>query len=573
MIIRLKVFEQTLSIVDTKSIPRKGSKDYLVLHFMFSSDWNDFNKVCYLQNGEVSQPIDVVDNLVEVPEWFTEQDCFDVTLFGKSGSKEVPTNVVSLRLEKSNTLWEQGAPEPQPSWLAKVIDLNNHPSIPGQNGFWLIWDTDSGAYVESDLPLPAISVGPQGPQGEKGDKGDAFTYADFTAEQLAALKGEKGDTGAIGPQGPRGEQGPKGDTGAVGPKGNTGATGPQGQKGEPGPQGPKGDAGATGATGPQGPKGDKGDTGPAGVGVPNGGIAGQLLSKTESGTEWIDPPQSGVQPDWNQNDDTKPDYVKNRPFYVGDHVETVLLEESTLSFEDEMGVYVANFSQTSSVTVGETYKVSWDGTVYECTCVNMRDAPAIGNLSIAGAGSDTGEPFLMRFDGHSIVIGTLDTSASHTISISSYAESVVKIDQKYLPVASETEPGIISVNPLSNFIVQQVKNEYFTETMTPVFGYGNAAIIKECADKNNSYGIYSSGKFGGAVLSCYNDAVNKYITSVLSGNEEIECWKFAQGSTTMEQLWGISKDGVVISSSTTGSTKKFRITVDDSGTISATELT
>ena len=159
MIIRLKVFEQTLSIVDTKSVPRKGSKDYLVLHFLFSSDWDDLNKVCYLQNGEVSQPIDVVDNLVEVPEWFTEQDSFNVTLFGKSGSKEVPTNVVSMRLEKSNTLWEKDAPEPQPSWLAKVIDLNNHPSIPGQNGFWLIWDTDSGAYVESELPLPEVSSG------------------------------------------------------------------------------------------------------------------------------------------------------------------------------------------------------------------------------------------------------------------------------------------------------------------------------------------------------------------------------------------------------------------------------
>ena len=32
----------------------------------------------------------------------------------------------------------------------------------------------------------------------KGDKGDAFTYNDFTAPQLAALKGEKGDTGAPG---------------------------------------------------------------------------------------------------------------------------------------------------------------------------------------------------------------------------------------------------------------------------------------------------------------------------------------------------------------------------------------
>ena len=159
MIIRLKVFEQTLSIVDTKSVPRKGSKDYLALQFLFSSDWKDLNKLCYLQHGEVSLPIDVVDNLVEVPEWFTEQDSFDVTLFGKSGSQEVPTNVVSLRLEKSNTLWEQDAPEPQPSWLAKVIDLNNHPPVPGNKGYWLLWDTDRGAYVESDLPLPEVSSG------------------------------------------------------------------------------------------------------------------------------------------------------------------------------------------------------------------------------------------------------------------------------------------------------------------------------------------------------------------------------------------------------------------------------
>ena len=37
----------------------------------------------------------------------------------------------------------------------------------------------------------------------------------------------------------------------------------------------------------------RGETGPAGAGVPDGGTVGQLLGKTESGTAWIDPPQSG----------------------------------------------------------------------------------------------------------------------------------------------------------------------------------------------------------------------------------------------------------------------------------------
>ena len=40
--------------------------------------------------------------------------------------------------------------------------------------------------------------GLQGPQGEPGPKGEPFTYADFTPEQLQALKGPKGDKGEDG---------------------------------------------------------------------------------------------------------------------------------------------------------------------------------------------------------------------------------------------------------------------------------------------------------------------------------------------------------------------------------------
>ena len=118
--------------------------------------------------------------------------------------------------------------------------------------------------------------------GPKGDKGDPFTYEDFTAEQLASLKGEKGDRGEQGPkgdkgdQGPQGEQGPKGDTGDTGPKGDIGPQGPKGEQGDIGPQGDKGDKGDKGDTGNDGytpikgidyfdgAKGDKGDIGPQG---------------------------------------------------------------------------------------------------------------------------------------------------------------------------------------------------------------------------------------------------------------------------------------------------------------------
>ena len=96
-------------------------------------------------------------------------------------------------------------------------------------------------------------TGQKGDPGPKGDKGDPFTYNDFTADQLVALKGPKGDPG---PKGDKGEPGPKGDQGIQG------VAGSQGLQGQPGP---KGDTGERGQQGPIGPKGDRGEKGEQGI--------------------------------------------------------------------------------------------------------------------------------------------------------------------------------------------------------------------------------------------------------------------------------------------------------------------
>ena len=127
--------------------------------------------------------------------------------------------------------------------------------------------------------------------------------ADITP--IASLNGELAMPEKVWMQGPPGPQGQQGEPGAA-------ATVTVGTvtTGEPGTDAivtnsgtesaavlnfaiPKGETGAVGAVGPQGPRGDKGDPGPAGAGVPDGGTVGQLLGKTETGTAWIDPPQSG----------------------------------------------------------------------------------------------------------------------------------------------------------------------------------------------------------------------------------------------------------------------------------------
>lgn len=196
---------------------------------------------------------------------------------------------------------------------------------------------------------------------------------------------------------------------------------------------------------------------PAQLLVPVGGCGGievtgakvgqivQIAEVDDEGkpTAWesVDKPEQ-VQPDWNQNDTAAADYVKNRPFYTGNPVETVIVEESTVAFEDGGGVYIAEWPESLDWVEGQTYTVKFDGTSYDCVCrVVDGSMIVIGNLSIAGAGDDSGEPFIIINQG-SWMTGTSDTSASHVISISKSAQEVKKIDSKYIDFPAETDPTV-----------------------------------------------------------------------------------------------------------------------------------
>lgn len=194
--------------------------------------------------------------------------------------------------------------------------------------------------------------------------------------------------------------------------------------------------------------------------------------------------QSGVQPDWNQNDDTQPDYVKNRPFYT-ETVETVLVEESTVSFSElSGGIYQGKFSSTFSPTIGETYKVSWDGTVYECVCASIRGAGVIGNASIIGAGSDSGEPFCMIVSGSGeIIIGSTEASDSHTFSIRHAGTQVVQIDEKYLPLIPADKFPALPVIEFTTGITDNIASD-----TQPYFNVSNLSY-------SEIYSIVEKGSF------------------------------------------------------------------------------
>ena len=216
------------------------------------------------------------------------------------------------------------------------------------------------------------------------------------------------------------------------------------------------------------------------------------------------------QSDWNQNDDTQLDYVKNRPFYTS-AVETVLVEERTVSFEKDpkRDFYTGEFQSTFSATVGETYKVSWDGTTYECTCIDDGMLSLIGNLSIIGAGPDTGEPFLLAVGKGLVNIATADTASSHTISVSIIAEEVVKINPKYLPTPFKPKgKSYLMFSSPNKFTLSASKGkswngtlEYFAsdETWTTWSGENE---LSAAANGGGEYVIYLRG-IGNSVISGY----------------------------------------------------------------------
>ena len=321
--------------------------------------------------------------------------------------------------------------------------------------------------------------------------------------------------------------------------------------------------------------------------------------------------QSSVQPDWNQNDKTAPDYVKNRPFYTSDPVETVLVEESTVSFTNiGSGVYRATIPTTIELIAGETYKVSWDGATYECVCESIMGYSVIGNPSIIGVGADTGDPFVITplDNGNCTEIYTKDASASHTMYISGSIAENVQILDKY--ISDTFRDVIIAGNPL----------DWSTNDWTKYYGlYQGGKLLKINAIGSGNYDGYVSSMF-------YNESSKTSHMSVITSNGNIYTTNFnreagelywspiyaynnfyfgylqtgSDPSDTAREEYALLNSNrinlnfttknanenpvtrrvvlegdkkIILSSSTTGSTKKFKITVDDNGALTATEVT
>lgn len=134
---------------------------------------------------------------------------YSLQLRGTQGELVRHTNVAQAIIPASlsgDATWPT-VPSAVEQALQQLEELNQHPPYPGDNGYWMVWDLDSGAYVQSQLPLPPVAEGPAGKAAtiEVGTvtTGDPGTQAQVTnaGTENAAILDFTIPRGAVGPTG------------------------------------------------------------------------------------------------------------------------------------------------------------------------------------------------------------------------------------------------------------------------------------------------------------------------------------------------------------------------------------
>lgn len=359
-----------------------------------------------------------------------------------------------------------------------------------------------------------------------------------------------------------------------------------------------------------------------------------------------------VQTDWNQNDATAKDYIKNRPGgYMSNPHQEYLLNAIEYAFSDIVeNVGVEILPEIIPISDNTEYIVEWDGISYRLTAKNVEGfdgATFIGNAALAQAGADTKEPFCITTIKDRVTQIAAAVATEHTVAISTFVSSVIPIDNKFLsqdvfdynalnnrPVI--LEPLNIAINKQKSSITISVSNSYINgvnEALEVVDGafyrisgtisltYLNNLTTAELTlnglypSKNttnqagqyidryielNEVGKYSGSELGhepwsftvyklystnspadhgalqiscdvGKISATFDIEINLTIEKMIMQIDE-DCIP-AEIARKAELDSRITEKEVILTSSTTDSTKKFKITVNDSGTLTATEIT
>ena len=141
-----------------------------------------------------------------------------------------------------------------------------------------------------------------------------------------------------------------------------------------------------------------------------------------------------IQPDWNQNDETAKDHIKNRTHYTY-NAKTPILEANGLIIDSDGG-FVQIGTLDSMLTIGETYYVTLNDITYECVAREYNDDgnnAIIGNGTIYGDGNEgNGEPFSCDSYTDGNIYLNAETAGTYNIKIEAMRETIKQLDEKYI---------------------------------------------------------------------------------------------------------------------------------------------
>lgn len=146
--------------------------------------------------------------------------------------------------------------------------------------------------------------------------------------------------------------------------------------------------------------------------------------------QWV----SAQKSDWNQNDSSAANFVKNRPFY-SEIKEKKLVNETADIFGNEGELNYAEFNSQLFPVVGQEYKVVVNGAEHTCMAKVYQSwgAVCLGNTTLFEDVSAAGENFVIDTYENGEAYLNVVGSGAYKVEIYGMVEEVHKIDKKYVP--------------------------------------------------------------------------------------------------------------------------------------------
>lgn len=266
-------------------------------------------------------------------------------------------------------------------------------------------------------------------------------------------------------------------------------------------------------------------------------------------------------PDWDQNDPGGKGYIQNRPFYTKDPntVKTIPVEYVPREIFEQDYSAIRFGTGTNSTVVGNNTTASGNASHAEGrgTTASGSSSHAEGERTIASEDFSHAEGYVTTASGSASHAEGHNTQA---ISHSSHAEGM---ETNASGLYSHAE----GQGTLANTGSQHVQGKFnIQDTKSTTTYLGNFAHIvgngTSNSKRSNAHTLDWSGNawFAGDVYVGSTSGTNRD-----DGSKKLATEEYVDGKISDKEL--------ILTSSTADSTKKFKITVDDSGTISATEVT